>query len=63
MALGPYAQPFVAEALDEGYAGEPVGSADAAAVSAQYFNYRKLSIFGGSNEVQREIISKSLLEL
>ncbi len=63
MALGTYAQPFITEALDEDYADDPVGPADIAAVSAQYFNYRKLSIFGGSNEVQREIISKSLLEL
>ena len=47
MALGPHAQPFLA----------PEG------VTAQYLNYRKLSIFGGSNEVHREIISKSLLEL
>jgi alkylation response protein AidB-like acyl-CoA dehydrogenase len=62
-ALGPYAQPFVSEALDEGFAGEPVGPAYAAPVSAEYFNNRKLSIFGGSNEVQREIITKAILEL
>ena len=35
--------------------------ADSAA--AQYFNFRKLSIFGGSNEIQRGIIAKSLLGL
>ena len=29
-----------------------------AAVSAQYFNNRKLSIFGGSNEIQKNIIAK-----
>lgn len=62
-ALGPYAQPFVAEALDEGYNGEPVGPDYAAPVSAQYFNMRKLSIFGGSNEIQRNIISKAILGL
>jgi alkylation response protein AidB-like acyl-CoA dehydrogenase len=62
-ALGPYARPFVSEALDEGYNGEPVGPDDAAPVAADYFNNRKLSIFGGSNEVQREIITKALLEL
>jgi alkylation response protein AidB-like acyl-CoA dehydrogenase len=63
MALGPYAQPFVSGALDEHHADDPVGPPDTAAVTAQYFNFRKLSIFGGSNEVQREIITKSLLEL
>jgi alkylation response protein AidB-like acyl-CoA dehydrogenase len=62
-ALGPYAQPFVTEALDEGYNGEPVGPDYAAPVAVDYFNNRKLSIFGGSNEVQREIITKALLEL
>ncbi|PWE16430.1 pimeloyl-CoA dehydrogenase large subunit [Marinicauda salina] len=62
-AAGRYAQPFIAEAMEEGFNGEPVGPAWAAPVSAQYFNNRKLSIFGGSNEVQREIISKSILEL
>ena len=28
-----------------------------------YFNNRKLSIYGGSNEVQRTIITKAILEL
>ena len=62
-ALGPYAQPFVTEVLDEGFNGEPVGPDHAAPVAAEYFNLRKLSIFGGSNEVQREIITKAILEL
>lgn len=62
-ALGPYAQPFVSEALDEGFNGESVGPDYAAPVSVEYFNNRKLSIFGGSNEVQREIITKAILEL
>jgi len=62
-ALGPYAQPFVSEALDDGFNGEPIGPAYASSVSADYFNKRKLSIFGGSNEVQREIITKTILEL
>tara|TARA_R110000782_G_scaffold117364_4_gene207783 strand:+ start:102879 stop:104075 length:1197 start_codon:yes stop_codon:yes gene_type:complete len=62
-ALGSYAQPLVTEALDEGFNGEPVGPDYAAPVAVDYFNNRKLSIFGGSNEVQREIITKALLEL
>ena len=62
-ALGPYAQPFVYESLDEGYQGEPIGPEYAGAVAAEYFNQRKLSIFGGSNEIQREIITKTILEL
>ena len=43
--------------------GEPVGPAWAGPVATGYFNDRKLSIFGGSNEVQREIITKAILEL
>jgi alkylation response protein AidB-like acyl-CoA dehydrogenase len=31
--------------------------------AAQYFNLRKLSIFAGSNEIQKNIIAKSLLSL
>ena len=42
---------------------EPVGPAEAAPAAAQYFNNRKLSIFGGSNEIQRNIISKMILGL
>ncbi len=62
-AVGPYAMPFVSEALDEGYNEEPVGPDYATPAAPQYFNNRKLSIFGGSNEVQRTIISKAILEL
>ncbi|MDB5687581.1 MAG: acyl-CoA dehydrogenase [Rhizorhabdus sp.] len=62
-ALGPYAQPFVSDALDEGYDGEPVGPDYAAPITADYLNNRKLSIYGGSNEIQREIITKAILEL
>nr|WP_174825017.1 acyl-CoA dehydrogenase family protein [Ruegeria arenilitoris] len=55
-AVGPYAMPFASEAV----AGDndPIGQDYAAPVAAQYFNNRKLSIFGGSNEIQRGIIAK-----
>ena len=62
-AMGPYAQPFVAEALAEDFNGPHVGPAEAASAAMQYFNNRKLSIFGGSNEIQRNIISKMILGL
>jgi alkylation response protein AidB-like acyl-CoA dehydrogenase len=62
-AMGPYAQPFVEQAFEEGADVEPVGPAEAASAAAQYFNNRKLSIFGGSNEIQRNIISKMILGL
>ncbi|MGF6772681.1 alkylation response protein AidB-like acyl-CoA dehydrogenase [Paraburkholderia sp. GAS199] len=62
-AMGPYAQPFIEEALQEGYEGVPVGPDEAASAAASYFNNRKLSIFGGSNEIQKNIISKMILGL
>ncbi len=62
-ALGPNALPFMPEALEEGFNGEEVGPEGAAAVTPQYFNLRKLSIYGGSNEIQKNIISKMILQL
>jgi alkylation response protein AidB-like acyl-CoA dehydrogenase len=62
-AMGPYAQPFIEEALEDGYEGEPVGPAEAASAATLYFNNRKLSIFGGSNEIQKNIIAKMILGL
>ena len=57
-ALGPYAQPFVPE---EGAVA--VGPDYAAPLAARYFNMRKTTIYGGSNEVQRNIIAQLVLGL
>ena len=62
-AMGPYARPYVEAALEEGFSGVPFGPAEAAPAAAKYFNNRKLSIFGGSNEIQKNIISKMILGL
>lgn len=59
-ALGPAAAPFPTEELVGNLALSP---ADNAHNAAQYFNNRKVSIFGGSNEIQRNILTKALLEL
>ena len=55
--------PFVPEQFEGGSGGESIGSDGAAATALSYFNNRKLSIFGGSNEIQRNIISKAVLGL
>ena len=34
-----------------------------AALTARYCNYRKTTIYAGSNEIQRNIIAKRVLEL
>ena len=59
-ALGPAAAPFPSEDLDGNAALVPP---EAQRSAARYFNNRKLSIYGGSNEVQRNILSKAMLEL
>ena len=62
--VGPYALPYRAEAEDGHLTNEPpVGPDWAAAVAPPYFNYRKVSIYGGSNEIQRNIIAKAILGL
>lgn len=61
--IGPYALPYIEEAQYEGYTNDPVGPKEAATVTPNYLNYRKLSIFGGSNEIQKNIISKMILGL
>lgn len=61
-AMGAYAAPYFPEAADEGFNGQ-VGPDEALHAAEDYFNNRKLSIFGGSNEIQRNIVSKMMLGL
>lgn len=60
-AVGPWAMPFVSEQL-AGNLYHP-GPEYAAKASNVYLNNRKISIYGGSNEVQRGIITKAILGL
>ncbi|MEN8665591.1 MAG: acyl-CoA dehydrogenase family protein [Polycyclovorans sp.] len=60
-ALGPYALPFQHAALDAGYTGPVAGPAYGLPQSGLYFNMRKTTIYGGSNEIQKNIISKMIL--
>lgn len=62
-AMGVHARPFLREAPDSDLAETPFGPDDAGNAAAEYFNNRKLSIFGGSNEIQKNIISKMILGL
>ena len=55
-AAGPQAQPFVAV---DGGAIDHLRSR----LAPRYFNYRKASIYAGSNEIQRNIIAKMTLGL
>ena len=56
--LGPAAAPFPHDVLGDALAlAPPEGRANA----AHYFNNRKLSIYGGSNEIQRNILAPQIL--
>jgi pimeloyl-CoA dehydrogenase large subunit len=58
---GPYMMPYQ---RDFDGRNEPVIGPDYATEAApMYFNYRKVSIYGGSNEIQRNIIAKAILGL
>jgi len=61
LAAGPYARPFVYEAMEAGWQGDHVGAAHNAPLAGTYFNMRKTTIYGGSNEVQRNIVSQVVL--
>jgi len=70
LAAGPYAIPLIREAMQAGWQGDqvftgdagfPGGAAHCATLASTYFNLRKTTIYGGSNEVQRNIIAQTVL--
>ncbi|HEX7945558.1 MAG TPA: acyl-CoA dehydrogenase family protein, partial [Phenylobacterium sp.] len=66
-AAGVYAQPFVQDTWSHLRGGEAntfrAGEDYSAIVAPSYFNYRKASIYAGSNEIQHNIIAKMVLGL
>ncbi|PKG98230.1 acyl-CoA dehydrogenase family protein [Paraglaciecola sp. MB-3u-78] len=62
-AAGYYSMPFVPEQFHDDYDGQHIGPDMATNSSLRYFNNRKTSIYGGSNEIQTNIISKAVLGL
>ncbi|MGQ2978557.1 MAG: acyl-CoA dehydrogenase family protein [Polaromonas sp.] len=62
LAAGPFSLPFIEEAMEAGWQGDfPGGVAANAPLASTYFNLRKTTIYGGSNEVQRNIVSQFVL--
>jgi alkylation response protein AidB-like acyl-CoA dehydrogenase len=70
LAAGPFALPLIHEAMEAGWQGDagagalggfPGGEVANAPLASTYFNMRKTTIYGGSNEVQRNIVSQVVL--
>ncbi len=62
LAAGPFSLPFIEEAMEAGWQGNfPGGAPGNAPLASTYFNMRKTTIYGGSNEVQRNIVSQVVL--
>jgi pimeloyl-CoA dehydrogenase large subunit len=61
-AIGPWALPQDVPD-DDRWNEPPVGPEWAGALAPLYFNWRKVSIYGGSNEIQKNIIAKAILGL
>ena len=62
-AAGYYALPYVSEQYADDFAGTHVGDGAETKTSLKYLNYRKASIYGGSNEIQKNIVAKHVLGL
>jgi pimeloyl-CoA dehydrogenase large subunit len=58
---GPDAMPFVLDAAVG--SNEGIAPDWAATIAPTYFNWRKISIYGGANEIQKNIIAKAILGL
>ncbi len=59
--VGPYAMPYQPDV--DGRNEPTIGPDYAGPLAPTYFNWRKISIYGGSNEIQKNIISKAILGL
>lgn len=62
-AVGYYGAPFLQGSNIDGSNDFAVGPDYASRAAPHYFNFRKTSIYGGSNEIQRNIITKMILGL
>ena len=59
-AIGPYALPDQSAATTSAGTSRRSARTTRAPLAPQYFNWRKISIYGGSNEIQKNIIAKAI---
>jgi alkylation response protein AidB-like acyl-CoA dehydrogenase len=59
-AVGVYALPYTRASTEEADFEHLVGPEYAPSLASNYCNMRKTSIYGGSNEIQRNIIAQTL---
>ncbi|MNO62115.1 Acyl-CoA dehydrogenase, short-chain specific [compost metagenome] len=62
-AVGTYSLPFIEEEVGYGNVEELLYTEYSSTSSHRYLDTRKASIYGGSNEIQKNIIAKMILEL
>ena len=62
-AIGYYAMPYLIGALSHGWNEPPIGAEYANGCTPAYLQFRKVSIYSGSNEIQHNIIAKARLGL
>jgi alkylation response protein AidB-like acyl-CoA dehydrogenase len=62
-AMGMYAHPYIPESMEYGWNEDPIGPEIAPSLSPSYFNVRKTSIYGGTNEIQKNIMAKMVFGL
>mgnify|MGYP003329353913 FL=1 len=62
-ASGYYANPYQPNIMDVGNNELLIGPEWSSAAAPKYFNTRKTTIYGGSNEIQKNILAKMVLEL
>jgi len=61
LAGGPCTTPYLHEAMDAGWQGDIAIESTLLPLAPYYFNQRKTTIYGGSNEVQRNIVAQTVL--
>ena len=62
-AVGHHGLPYQPEYLKPGSNETPLSASYAVNAAPKYFNYRKTTIYGGSNEIQKNILAKMVLGL